>query len=224
MDVKLNKFIHLKGQQGDQIGALRALIGGANPKYLLYGAICGGHHELVRLAQYKMQIRNQKISSKERNYMLFLAAESGHLDICQLIRQWGSTDINYMLAGAAKGGYPLLCQIAKENGADDYDLMICLGAWGGFEAICQLSRKWGRWSFIDYNKMLYGAARGGNPELALMAKKWGAKKVNKMLYWAAVGGKTDMCRLAIQWGANKHDHINKGVTDSKKMPKMVTFM
>lgn len=140
------------------------------------------------------------------NDALMVAARSQKYDICELMIEYGATDIHRLIQIAS--AFDLrLCKIAvewmcrvnsPEYSKENFDLPLYAAVEGHQTDIIEYFESIDR---VDYSWLLEYAAFCDNAELCWKAFRNHTTNYNAMLLNAAEGGSRECCVLAHNWGA-----------------------
>ena len=203
----------------------------------------------IRACDLRTIARVWKQKDIDFNNMLIIAARNGHRDLCILAREWhmgSKPDIPLrifpMFIAAAESGHNDICTLAREWHAQyepdtsvDMSEVINDAADRGRVDICKLLLEWKSSGLclkhgLDFNLMLFLAARRGHRDFCIFVKEWvdadNARHkaqcardypeadyeplfldFNRMLCEAAVGY-VDVCILAKKWLDEAHIDVD----------------
>ena len=177
-------------------------------EYLLAGAACGGHADLVLI------LLNKGVSSRAA---MFSASLAGNMEIVQLLI-YNRAGLQYGIRGAALGGHREIVQLLLEKGAKP-NKGIYEAAFNGHTDIVLLLIEKG----ADPTGALAGAAEGGQVELVKLMLEKGADPGAAMPY-ASKGGHADIVKLLIQKQEGDSKVHDESARAQKALDEMITYL
>ena len=144
-------------------------------------------------------------SITDYNWILYCAANGGHIDCMKLAKKWGAADFNMACNGAAQGGHIECLKLLKSWGATKFNYPLRDAAKGGSLKCMKLLKEWG---VTKFNWALHDAAEYGQIECMKLLKNWGATKFARAFGSAVWGGQIESMKLLKKWGALRTTNID----------------